>query len=54
MKNKKQLRDNKTLDHAIAHLNGYAVTMKAMTGYNAVAVMETIKELERMKWKKKK
>lgn len=31
---------------AIAHLNGYAVTMRAMTGYKPLAVLDTIKKLE--------
>lgn len=52
MKNKKQTRENKIIDDAIIHLNGYAVVIKQSTGYNPVAVFETIAGLESIKRKK--
>jgi hypothetical protein len=35
----------KTIQNSIAHLNGYALIIKARTGYNPIAVDECIKEL---------
>lgn len=48
MKNKRQTRENKAIQDAIAHLNGYATVVQASTGYKPIAVYETIEELRRM------
>lgn len=41
----------RTIQDAIAHLNGYALVVKARTGYNPIAVDDCIKELKRLiKW----
>ena len=48
MKNKKQLRQRKTIQNAIAHLQGYAATIKGLTGYEPVAVKICIEDLERV------
>ncbi len=50
MKNKKQIREKKIIENAIAHLNGYAVLMKAMMGYNPAAVLQSIENLNEIKW----
>jgi len=42
---KMNTEQRKTIENAIAHLNGYALIIKARTGYNPVAVDECIKEL---------
>lgn len=36
------------LEDTISHLKGYALTMKALTSYNPVAVNDIIKELQKM------
>jgi hypothetical protein len=48
MRKKRQIKEKRTIADAIAHLNGYAVTMKVMTGYHPVAVFETIEELKQI------
>jgi hypothetical protein len=40
---------NEIIDHAIAHLNGYALIVKARTGFIPVAVNDCIKDLRGLK-----
>ena len=40
--NKKQIN---TIQNAISHLSGYALIVKARTGFNPIAVEDCIKEL---------
>jgi peroxiredoxin family protein len=38
--------DNKIISDTIAHLNGYAECVKGLTGYNPLAVYDTIEGLQ--------
>lgn len=44
-------KDKLVIESAIAHLNGYALTMKSLTGFNPIAVYKNIKELKKLKRK---
>ena len=48
MKNKRQHKELEAINHAIAHLNGYACIVQSRVGYKPLAVDECIESLRQI------
>ena len=47
-KDEEEIKNNKIIQDAISHLNGYALIIETKTGFVPVAINDTIKELNSM------